>query len=96
MTDRPKPDEPAENQPASDLATTSVVLGVAGLLPVPGLPAAIAAAICGGIARSRHDRSGRATAGLWLGVVGVLAPLLFLFVYCVVLGYPFPIQRYQG
>jgi hypothetical protein len=33
---------------------------------------------------------------VWLGVTGIVAPLLFLFVYCVVLGYPFPIHRYRA
>jgi hypothetical protein len=78
------------------LATASVILGVLGLLPVPGLPAAIAAMICGGVAWARDGRSGRATAGLLLGLVGVLLPVAFLVVYCGILGYPFPIHRYRG
>jgi hypothetical protein len=83
---------------ASDdaLATASVILGVLGLLPIPGLPASVAAMVCGGIALARDGRSGRATAGLCLGVLGALLPIAFLVLYCGVLGYPFPIHRYHG
>jgi hypothetical protein len=89
-------DAHARTRSESDLGTASLVLGIAGLLPIPGFPAAVAATICGWVARSREDRSGRATAGLWLGVLGVLAPVVLLLIYCVVLGYPFPIHRYHG
>jgi hypothetical protein len=89
-------DEHVPTRSDSDLGTASLALGIAGLLPIPGFPAAVAAAICGWVARSRDDRSGRATAGLCLGLVGVLAPVVILFVYCVVLGYPFPIHRHHG
>lgn len=87
--------ERTEGRPEGSLATVSLVLGVAGLLPIPGLPAAVAAAICGGVARSHDRRCGRAAAGFWLGVIGVIAPLVALLVYFVVLGYPFPIRRYR-
>jgi hypothetical protein len=30
-----------------------------------------------------------------IGWIGVVAPLVALFVYCVLLGYPFPIHRYR-
>jgi hypothetical protein len=75
----------------------AVVLGLAGLLPVPGIAASIAAIVCGQRARRQGgDQDGSALTGVVLGLVGVAAPLLFLFVYCVVLGYPFPLHRYQG
>jgi hypothetical protein len=77
------------------MSTVAVGLGVAGLLPIPGIVASIAAVICGGHAL-RDDRSdGQARLAVWLGVAGILAPLVVLFVYCVVLGYPFPIHRYR-
>lgn len=79
------------------LAPASLVLAVAGLLPLlPGV-GSLAAVVCGVLAlRARPATSrGIAIAGLVLGVLELLAPLVFLFVYCVVLGYPMPIHRYH-
>lgn len=86
------------DQAASVTAWASLLLGIAGLLPVLPFVGSVAAIVTGamsahaGSVRSRHT----ARAGLTLGILGVSAPLVFLFVYCVVLGYPFPIHRYQG
>jgi hypothetical protein len=82
------------------LGTVAVGLGIAGLLPILPLIGSVAALVCGYVARhadraGAHDSS-RATVGIVLGWIGVAAPLVFLFVYCVVLGYPFPIHRYNG
>jgi hypothetical protein len=83
----------------ASLGTVSAVLGGVGLLPIPGLAASLAALVCGLIALRREPEPSertRARAGAALGIVGVVLPLLALFVYCVVLGYPFPIHRYRG
>jgi hypothetical protein len=78
------------------LGTVSLVLGVAGLLPIPGLVGAIAAVVCGHVAaHDPRDNPTHARTGMILGWLGIVAPIVFLFVYCVVLGYPFPIHRYQ-
>lgn len=85
------------------LATVAVALGVAGLLPILPILGSLAAVVCGGLALSSIDATGpaaaasrhRAQGGIALGVVGLVAPLVALFVYCVVLGYPFPLHRYQ-
>jgi hypothetical protein len=73
-------------------------LGIAGLLPILPVLGSVAALVCGGLALSEAEPGERAPAraGLVLGAVGLAAPLVFLFVYCVVLGYPFPIHRYAG
>jgi hypothetical protein len=81
------------------LGTVSAVLGGLGLLPIPGFAASVAAIVCGGIALRRDpepSERARARAGVALGTLGVALPVLALFVYCVVLGYPFPIHRYHG
>lgn len=81
---------------ATTLATASLVLGVAGLLPVLPFLGSVAALVCGFAGRSRAGGArDRARAGIVLGWVGVAAPLVALLVYCVVLGYPFPIERYH-
>ena len=78
------------------LATASVALGVAGLLPILPFLGSVAALVCGythlGRAEHGHDP---AWAGIALGWIGILAPVIALFVYCVVLGYPFPIHRHH-
>lgn len=79
------------------LANVSIGLGVAGLLPILPILGSLAAIVCGAAAlpaSSSGDRS-RAVVGISLGIVGVAGPLLALFVYCVVLGYPFPIHPYR-
>ncbi len=83
-----------KNQSLSGFA---VGLGLAGLLPIPGIVASIAAIICGrGALREEPEASGRARLGITLGIIGLVAPLVILFVYCVLLGYPFPIHRYRA
>src|SRR5262245_53587755 len=82
-------------QKQSTMATASLVLGLAGLLPIPGLAGSIAALVCGYASLGTDDNRDRARAGIVLGWIGVAAPLVFLFVYCVLLGYPFPIERYH-
>lgn len=94
----PTPDVHADDGAAdrSHLGSISIALGVAGLLPVLPLVGSLAAIVCGWLARSSSsEERTRGTVGIVLGVVGVMAPLAALFVYCVVLGYPFPIHRYQ-
>jgi hypothetical protein len=83
------------------LGTLSVALGVAGLLPILPLLGSIGAIVCGALARAGGDAGtsserDRALVGIVLGTLGVVAPLIALFVYCVVLGYPFPIHRYRA
>ncbi len=68
------------------------MLGVLGLVPIPGLAASVAALVCGYCAGRDNER---ARAGIILGWIGVAAPVVLLFVYCVVLGNPFPIHRYH-
>jgi hypothetical protein len=79
-----------------NLATASLAFGIAGLLPVLPFLGSIAALVCGYAAGRDDDTSGdRARIGLLLGWLGLAAPVVALFVYCVVLGYPFPIHRYR-
>lgn len=89
------PSSPAGTTAAArrDLGTLALVLGVAGLLPLMPLVGSVAALVCG-YAAPRGDS--RARAGVLLGWLGVLAPVVVLTVYCVVLGYPFPIHRYHA
>jgi hypothetical protein len=95
------PSDPGSDGAATSdrLGTLSVALGVAGLLPIVPLLGSIAAIVCGLVARSRNtappSERDRALVGVVLGTLGVLAPFVALFVYCVVLGYPFPIHRYR-
>lgn len=81
------------------LANLSLAFGVAGLLPILPLVGSLVAVGCGLTALTRPSPSTeerrRATVGVALGVVGLLAPIVALFVYCVVLGYPFPLHRYH-
>ncbi|HQR80237.1 MAG TPA: hypothetical protein PLT68_08465 [Actinomycetota bacterium] len=81
---------------ASTAAWASLVLGIAGLLPVLPLVGSLAAIITGALWANEGPRRSRQVArtGLALGVLGLVAPSVFLFVYCVVLGYPFPIHPY--
>ena len=80
----------------SVLGLTSLLLGIAGLLPVLPLVGSVAAVACGAIALGRPDDDRSAAwGGIVLGVVGVVAPLVALAVYCWVLGYPMPIHRYR-
>jgi len=74
------------------LGIASLILGVAGFLPVPGVLGWISGAPTedGG-----RRRTGAGTTGLVLGIVGVALFGTICFVYFVVLGYPLPqIHRY--
>ena len=77
------------------MAHASLVLSVAGLLPVLPFVGSVAALACGYAARQRESLDGAARTGIVLGWVGLTVPLVALFVYTVVLGYPFPIHRYR-
>ena len=86
---------PSSAEPAR-FGTAAVVLGLAGLLPVLPLVGSIAAVVCGWLARDAPTpERDRGRIGIVLGVLGLLAPVIALFVYCVVLGYPLPIHRYR-
>lgn len=80
------------------LGQLALALSIAGFLPIPGFVASIAGIVCGRVAlrdaTSDEDRSHARLATI-LGVIGIVLPMLFLFVYCVVLGYPFPLHRYR-
>ena len=81
------------------LASVSLALGIAGLLPLLPFVGSLAAVICGHLAlRDAADGASRsrARAGAALGWLGVLVPVVALAVYCLALGYPFPIHRYNG
>jgi hypothetical protein len=70
----------------------ALLLGIAGLLPVLPIVGSLAAIICGYAAGAQDQR---ARAGILLGWFGLVAVTAGLLVYCVVLGYPFPIHRYH-
>ena len=87
--------------PRDGLATASLVLGVAGFLPVPGLAASVMAIVLGTLsgrrdADGRRRRNGAAVTGIVLGCVSIGLFLLLDVVYFGVLGHPLPqIHRYQ-
>jgi hypothetical protein len=88
-------------QPRSDgLGIASLVLGVVGFLPIPGLPASILAVILGFLAdKDSHTPGGRsraANAGIVLGCVSIGIAAVISIVYFGILGYPPPqIHRYH-
>jgi hypothetical protein len=88
-------------QPRSDvLGIASLVLGVIGFLPIPGLPASILAVILGFLAgKDSHAAGGRsraANAGIVLGCVSIVIAAVISIVYFGILGYPLPqIHRYH-
>lgn len=92
----PGRDEPTRHP--LDLGQLALGLALAGLLPIPGPAASLAAIVCGLAARRARSPQSRsaAWAAVALGAFQIAGPLLALFVYCVVLGYPFPIHRYHG
>src|SRR5919199_6424398 len=93
--------EPAGEVPRDGLATASLVLGIAGFLPVPGIAASVLAVILGSLsgrrdADGRRRRNGAAVTGIVLGCVSIGLLLLIGIIYFGVLGYPLPqIHRYQ-
>jgi hypothetical protein len=88
-------------RPRSDvLGIASLVLGILGFLPIPGLPASILAVILGFLAgKDSHAAGGRgraANAGIVLGFVSIAIAVVISIVYFGVLGYPLPqIHRYH-
>jgi hypothetical protein len=96
--------QPAESRNDSrrdGLATASLVLGIAGFLPIPGLVASVLAVILGSISGSRdadgtRRRSGAAVTGIALGCASIGLFLAICIIYFGILGYPLPqIHRYQ-
>jgi hypothetical protein len=86
----------AERTGIDGFGIASLVLGIAGLLPIPGLLSSVLALVFGYLSRSRRGRTQPGTAGIVLGWIGVTLAFAVFFVYFVVLGYPFPeIHRYR-
>ena len=89
-------------QPRSDASgLASLVLGIVGFLPIPGLPASILAVILGFLAGKDSPTGSRrsrvATAGIVLGCVSIVTAAVIGIVYFGVLGYPLPqIHRYHA
>src|SRR4051812_39424037 len=88
-----------DNAEDASLGTASVVLGVLGFLPVPGVLASVLAIALGVAARMSEPTTQRtrqrATLGICLGAVSLTLLTAFCFVYFVLLGYPLPhIARY--
>lgn len=96
-----QPETELVRQPRSDvLGIASLLLGIVGFLPIPGLPASILAVILGFLAGKDSHAGGRrsrvANAGIVLGCVGVAAAAVISIVYFGILGYPLPqIHRYN-
>lgn len=99
-TDDPDAGSSATTEPSSGTASASIAFGAAGLLPVLPILGSIVAVVLGALALHEAGDAptvrSRARVGLLLGIIGVVAPLIALIVYCWVLGYPFPIHRYDG
>lgn len=72
----PTPDAP----PAKGLAIASLVLGIVSLFCLP-VVTGVLAAIFGGVAKSKGNTSGMATAGIVLGIIGV-ATWLIMIIAC--------------
>jgi hypothetical protein len=86
----------AERTGIDGFGIASLVLGIAGLLPIPGLLSSGLALLFGYLSRSHRGNSQPATAGIVLGWIGVILGVTVMFVYFVVLGYPLPeIHRYR-
>jgi hypothetical protein len=98
-----RPDKVTPNGGVSrdGLATASLVLGVAGFLPIPGLVASVFAVILGSLSGTRdadgtRQRSGAAVTGIVLGCISIGLFIVICVVYFGILGYPLPqIHRYQ-
>ena len=78
------PTIPATSQPSNGAATASMVLGILGVVflwvPVIGFVLAVLAVVFGGVGLSRANagggNKGQAIAGLVLGCVGIVLPML--------------------
>ena len=87
-------------RPGTDgLGVASLILGILGFLPIPGLPASILAVVLGflGGKDPTTGRRGRlATAGMTLGCVAIAGAAIISIIYFGILGYPLPqIHRYR-
>jgi len=85
----------------TSLGTASLVLGILGFFPIPGMIASVLAVAVGLTARLSDSASTRtkqrATLGICLGVASVAIFGVFCFVYFTLLGYPLPhIHRYHA
>jgi hypothetical protein len=92
---------PASPPLADGLGVASLILGVTGFLPLPGIAASVLAVILGCLSGSRdvegrRRRSGTAVTGIVLGCVSIGVFLTICIVYFGVLGHPLPqIHRYH-
>jgi len=95
------PQHTQANETRNGLGVASLVLGIAGFVPFPGVLASVLAIVLGRIsgtqnANGNRSRSAAGTTGMVLGIVGLALFTAFCFTYFVVLGYPLPaIHRYQ-
>jgi hypothetical protein len=95
------PGESRNGSRRDGLATASLVLGIAGFLPIPGLVASVLAVILGSLSGSRdaegtRRRSSAAVTGIALGCASIGLFLAICIIYFGILGYPLPeIHRYQ-
>jgi hypothetical protein len=92
--------EPIRQSRSDVMGIASLVLGILGFLPLPGLAASILAVILGLLASKDPHPGGRrsraATAGIVLGSVSIAVAIVISIVYFGVLGYPLPqIHRYH-
>jgi hypothetical protein len=89
------------NETRNGLGVASLVLGIVGFVPFPGVRASVLAIVLGWISGTQNAdgsrrRSAAATTGVVLRIVGVALFAAHCFTYFVVLGYPLPaIHRYQ-
>ena len=86
---------------ADGLAVASLILAIAGFLPIPGVLASVVAVVLGILSGDtgpdgRRRRSNTARAGIILASVAIALFVAACIVYFGVLGYPIPrIHRYQ-
>ena len=92
-------EQPVPRSGTDGLGVASLVLGVLGFLPIPGLPASILAVVLGflsGKDQATGRRSRLANAGMTLGCVSIAGAAVISIVYFGILGYPLPqIHRYH-
>jgi hypothetical protein len=83
------------------LGTASLVLGILGFLPIPGVMASILAIVLGAATHLSGTNVSaaakqRATIGIILGAVSVLILATICIIYFGILGYPLPhIEHYR-